>query len=41
MEISSQTEAKDEKTLESYYSKGNAEPTTKADVYEEVRTKFR
>ena len=29
MEVSSQTEAKDEKTWESYYSKGNAEPITK------------
>ena len=40
MEVSSQIEAKDEKALESYYSKGNAEPITKTDVYEEVRTRF-
>ena len=41
MGVSSQIEAKDEKALESYYSKGNAEPTTKTDIYEEVRTTFR
>ena len=41
MEVSSQIEAKDEKASESYYSKGNAEPITKTDVYEEVRTRFR
>ena len=29
MEVSSQTEAKEEKTWESYYSKGNPEPITK------------
>ena len=32
MEVSSQIEAKDKKASESYYSKGNAEPTTKTDV---------
>ena len=41
MEVSSQIETKDEKASESYYSKGNAEPITKTDVYEEVRTRFR
>ena len=41
MEVSSQIEAKGEKDSESYYSKGNAEPITKTDVYEEVRTRFR
>ena len=41
MEVSSQIEAKDEKASESYYSKRNAEPITKTDVYEEVRTRFR
>ena len=41
MEVSSQIEAKDEKASESHYSKGNAEPITKTDVYEEVRTRFR
>ena len=40
MEVSSQIEAKDEKASESYYSKRNAEPITKTDVYEEVRTRF-
>ena len=40
MEVSSQIEAKDEKALESHYSKGNAEPITKTDVYEEVRNRF-
>ena len=39
--VSSQIEAKDEKASKSYYSKGNAEPITKTDVYEEVRTRFR
>ena len=33
MEVSSQIEAKDKKASESYYSKGNAEPTTKTDVW--------
>ena len=32
MEVSSQIEAKDKEALESYYSKGNAEPITKTDV---------
>ena len=41
MEVSSQIEAKDEKASKSYYSKGNAEPITKTDVYKEVRTRFR
>ena len=41
MEVSSQIEAKDEKASESYYSKGDGEPITKTDVYEEVRTRFR
>ena len=40
MEVASQIEAKDEKALESYYSKRNAEPITKTDVYEEVRTGY-
>ena len=40
MEVSSQIEAKDEKASESYYSKGNAEPITKTDLYKEVRTIF-
>ena len=39
--LSSLIEAKDEKASKSYYSKGNAEPITKTDVYEEVRTRFR
>ena len=39
--VSSQIEAKDEKASESYYSKGDGEPITKTDVYEEVRTRFR
>ena len=33
MEVSSQIEATDKKASESYYSKGNAEPITKTDVY--------
>ena len=41
MEVSSKIKVKDEKALESYYSKGNAEPITKTDLYKEVRTKFR
>ena len=41
MEVSSQIETKDNKASESYYSKGNAEPITKTDVYKEVRTRFR
>ena len=41
VEVSSEIEAKDEKASESYYAKGNAEPITKADVYEEVRSRFR
>ena len=41
MEVSSQIEAKDEKALESYQLKGNAELITKIDVCEEVRTRFR
>ena len=41
MEVSSQIEGKDEKASESYYSKGNAEPITKTDVYKEVRARFR
>ena len=40
MGVSAQIEAKDEKALENYYSKRNAEPITKTDVYEEVRTRF-
>ena len=32
MEVSSQIESKDKEALESYYSKGNAEPITKTDV---------
>ena len=31
----------DMEVSESYYSKGNAEPITKTDVYKEVRTIFR
>ena len=38
--LSSLIEAKDEKASKSYYSKGNAEPITKTDVYEEVRARF-
>ena len=33
MEVSSQMKAKDEEASESYYSKENAEPTTKTDVH--------
>ena len=41
MEVSSKKEAKGEKTSGSCYSKGNAEPITKTDVYEEqVRTRY-
>ena len=40
MGVSAQIEAKDEKASENYYSKRNAEPITKTDVYEEVRTRF-
>ena len=40
MEVASQIEAKDVKALESYYWKGYAEPITKTDVYEEVRTGY-
>ena len=40
MEVSSQIDAKDEEASESYDSKGNAEPITKTDVYEEVRARF-
>ena len=40
MEVSAQIEAKDEEASESYYSKGNAEPITKTNVYEEVRNRF-
>ena len=40
MEVSSQIQAKDEEASESYYSKGNAEPITKTDVYEKVRNRF-
>ena len=40
MEVSSQMEVKDEKASESYYSKGNAAPIKKTNVYEEVRTRF-
>ena len=38
--LSSLIEAKDEKASKSYYSKGNTEPITKTDVYEEVRARF-
>ena len=41
MGVSSQIGAKDVKVSESYYSKENAEPIIKTDVYEEVRTRFR
>ena len=41
MEVPSKIEAKEEKALESYYSKGNAEPITKTDLYKQVRTRFR
>ena len=37
---SSQIQTKDEKASESYYSKGNPEPITKTDVYEEVPTRL-
>ena len=40
MEVPSLIEAKHEEASEGYYWKGNAEPITKRDVYEEVRTKF-
>ena len=41
MEVSSQIETKDKKSLESYYLKGNAEPITKTDIYEDIRNRFR
>ena len=41
VEVSLEIEAKDEKASESYCAKGNAEPITKTDVYEEVRSRFR
>ena len=41
MEVSSQIEAKDKKSLESYYSKGNAQPITETDIYEDIRNRFR
>ena len=41
MEVSSQIQAKDKKALENYYSKGNAEPITKTDIYEDIRNRFR
>ena len=40
MEVSSQIETKDKKSLESYYLKGNAEPITKTDIYEDIRNRF-
>ena len=40
MEVPSLIEAKHEEASEGYYWKGNAEPITKRDVYEEVRTRF-
>ena len=41
MEVSSQIEAKDKKSLESYYSKGYAQPITETDIYEDIRNRFR
>ena len=41
VEVSLEIEAKDEKASESYCAKGNAEPITKTDVYEEIRSRFR